>query len=352
MEGGQLDRWFLWFFSFPAAAAQQAGVVGRPLAAVEFRGVVVDVFLVDLVGQQDQVVPGTKEHDVADGLPGQDGPGGIPGIDQHEPDHVRSVVLRFPQGPLELCGVEVPLVFFVQKVPDLPAAQQIDRGAVDRILGRRDHDAARFVGDHRRQQVGDRRAGAVAQEDVLRIGRDLPAVPSLQKRHDVLPEGPRPLAVAVGPAPVPPEGGLDLPRPLDGVRRKQRHRGGVVDPGRVREVHQGRDLAGPREGLLADRLGVPDVGVDDLVEGPLPGLVAVAVVGVVAQLVGDLVGGDDDRPADGVFHPPKIGIDGIDGQFFLLVHRWWWWPWRQRGRWRARRRGGGADRRKHRGRCC
>lgn len=164
--------------------------------------------------------------------------------------------------------------------------------------------------------MGDGRTRPVAQKNEFGIGGNLGSVPVLQKGNYVVPKNPGALAVGVGPASVPPEAGLDVAGPLNGVRWKHGFGAGVVDPHRVREVHQGRDLPGPCQWLLSDRLGIPNVGVNNFVKAK------VVVVGIaIPEGLGNLVCGNHDGSPDGVFHLEEVGVDGFFREPFL-VRRW------------------------------
>ena len=161
--------------------------------------------------------------------------------------------------------------------------------------------------------MGDGRARPIAQKNEFGIGRNLASVSVLQKRNHVVPKDPGALAVGVGPATVSPEAGLDVAGPPNGVRWKHGFGAGVIDPHRIRKVHQGSDLPGPCQRLLSDRLGIPNVGVHDFVKTKVVALVGIAI----PEGLGNLVGGNHDGSPDGVFHLEEVGIDGFLRKPFL-----------------------------------
>ena len=69
---------------FDFIVLQHARVIGRSFATIEFRIILVDIFLVDFIGQENKIVFGAEFDNVLNGLSRQDLTSRISRIDKHE----------------------------------------------------------------------------------------------------------------------------------------------------------------------------------------------------------------------------------------------------------------------------
>ena len=142
------------------AERQAEHVVPGRLRRVVVHGVVEDDLLVDLVGEDHQLVaPGDVDEPLHD-LLAVDRAGGVVRVDDHQ-----GVGVLGDLG-LDVLEVGVPVVVLVAEVVHRGAAGQRDRAGPQRIVGRRHQNFVAIVNEcleHHRDQLGD----AVADVDVL-----------------------------------------------------------------------------------------------------------------------------------------------------------------------------------------
>jgi len=251
-------------------------------------------------------------------LSGQNLPSGITRINQHETIDDDAILLRFAQGSLQFGYIHVPSTFLIEKVTNLFAVKSVDGGAVDGILWYWNHNPAIIPRNQRSQNQINRGTRPISHKNQTRITTPLlQTIPPLNKPTNIVPKPHRPLAVRISPRPTPTQHRLHTPSSLDGIGRKQLGRQLVVDSHRGGKVGEGEDLSGPREGLLADRVGVADVGVRNV------GELFRAFGGVGGgEGGGDFIRGENDFAADGVFHVEDRLGDGGGGEAFARWEGW------------------------------
>ena len=171
----------------PAEGQAEHVVAGRG-GGVVVHGVVEEDLLVDLVGEDDELVAPGDVDEALDRLPGVDRAGGVVGVDDHQGVGVLGD-LR-----LDVGEVGVPAVLLVAPVVHRGAAGQRDRTGPQRVVGRGHQDLVAVVDErlqHHRDQLGD----AVADEDV--VDADVAQAVLLVVVRDRRPGGVDALGVAV-----------------------------------------------------------------------------------------------------------------------------------------------------------
>ena len=217
----------------------------------------VDVLLVHLVGEhREGVAAGEVEHHL-DVARVEHRAGGVARIDDGDGAHPDALRHRLGVGFLERLPRQAPLPLLVEEVGDLGPAEQRDGRRVERVLRDGDHHTvARPVHEEAQHRL-HALAGAVGQEDVLGVGGDPVAL--LDEVGHRLADEAVPLALGVGAQAV-----RALAEREEGGRtrvlgERRRRRSGE----QLGVFGQRQHLAQEGDGLLAERLGVADVAVDD-----------------------------------------------------------------------------------------
>src|SRR5690606_15032516 len=142
------------------AVEGQAQHVRRQRGGGDVLGVVVEDLVVDLVGEQDQVVLAGNLHQLLQALPGVHRAGGVVRVDQHQRPGVG--------GDLGADVVQVgePAGLLVAQVVHRIAAGQADRGGPQRVIGGGQQHLVAVV-QQRLHGHHDQLGHAVAQVDIL-----------------------------------------------------------------------------------------------------------------------------------------------------------------------------------------
>lgn len=253
---------------------------------------VVDVFLVHLVGNDDQTVLGRDVQQLADGLGGQDGPGGVAGVDDHQTSRLDACALGLGDDVFQVLSIHGPVFGLVQVVRQDGCVVEGQGRGVQRILWDWDQEACVGLGRQEREEIVDGGRGARGEVDFFRVG--LVAVSLADVICDNLSEMEHPLGVGVGTDGA--QVGHDDAGALQNVLREDCGRVGVVE--QVRVLQERQDLSVELERLLVQLLRVADVGVDDLGERDR--------VWVLVELLSQLLCACWDLAAHRV-----LGLDGV-----------------------------------------
>mmetsp|Transcript_3735 Transcript_3735/g.8219 ORF Transcript_3735/g.8219 Transcript_3735/m.8219 type:complete len:346 (+) Transcript_3735:3-1040(+) len=130
---------------------------------------VVHVFLVHLVRQQHQIMLLTEPHDLRHVLLRQHRACRVAWINHSECTWRDSIRTRVLHCPPELRHRERPVGILVEVVADLGAAEERERGGVERVLRDWDEHAVGFVADEQAEHGFDSFGRAVGEEQKLRV---------------------------------------------------------------------------------------------------------------------------------------------------------------------------------------
>ncbi|MND59908.1 hypothetical protein D3C80_511260 [compost metagenome] len=142
------------------AVEGQAEHVGREGGGADVHGVVVEDLVVDLVGEEHQVVLARQFHHAFQHFPGIHGAGGVVRVDDHHGLGVRGDL------GLDVFQVRPPVGLLVAQVVHGLAAGEADRGGPERVVRRRDQHFVAVV-EQRLHAHHDQLGHAVAEVDVL-----------------------------------------------------------------------------------------------------------------------------------------------------------------------------------------
>lgn len=250
----------------------------------------VDVGLVDLIGQDADLLLGAETDDILNVLAREALAGGVTGVDGGEGLDLETLLLGLVEGLLDLVHIEAPVVLLIEVVADHLATIDGDTGGVERILRNRDEDGVLGTVDEELEGILDGLGGTVGEEDLGVVS--LVTISLGDVVGDVLADllDTHGVTVGTGTTRV---GGDELLGSLDGIAVELLGAlGHELGPG-----GEGEDLTKEGHGLLLHALGVTDVAVEKLVEGEL-------LAGL--HLLLDLAGADDDLASDGV-----LGLDNL-----------------------------------------
>lgn len=93
-----------------------------------------DVGLVDLVGEDDEVILGGEGDDRLNVVVGEGGAGGVAGVNDGDGAHVGFFFLGLAQGRLDAADVRGPMVLLVEIVGDAFGVEEGEGGGVERVL--------------------------------------------------------------------------------------------------------------------------------------------------------------------------------------------------------------------------
>ena len=257
----------------------------------------VDVLLVHLIGQDRDVLAGADLADVLDVLTGEALARGVAGVHGGDGLHRQTLRASALDALLDVSGVQSPVLLLLQVVGLVLAAEDVDGGRVQRVLGNGDQDAVRRLVDQQLQGILNGLGGTVGQEDVLGVAREAIALGDVGGHivADLAHTG----GVGVGTRATG-VGNQQLLSSLDGIGVE--HLGVLLSD--LRPGGDAQHLSQEGNGLLLDGLGVADVAVQQRVEGELLALL---------QLLVDLHGANDDLTSHSVISGSDLLVDVVDG---------------------------------------
>ena len=257
----------------------------------------VDVLLVHLIGQDHDVLAGADLADVLDVLAGEALARGVAGVHGGDGLHRQTLRASALDALLDVSGVQSPVLLLLQVVGLVLAAEDVDGGRVQRVLGNGDQDAVRRLVNQQLQGILNGLGGTVRQEDVLGIAREAVALGDV--RGHILADLAHTGSVRVSTRTTG-VGSQQLLGSLDGIGLE--HLGVLLShlgPG-----GDAQHLSQEGDGLLLDGLRVTDVAVEEGVEGELLSLL---------HLLVDLHSANNDLTSHGVVSGSDLLVDVVDG---------------------------------------
>ena len=262
-----------------------------------------DVGLVDLIGEDDQLLLGGEVDHALDVRGAKGGTRGVTRVDDHNGADVSASRASLRQRGANGVHVGTPGPLFLEVVGDALSVEEGEGGSVQGVLGNRDeHASVGAIADDAQEGVHTGR-GTGAQEQVLRVGGV--AITLLDEVGNTLADDGGTLAVTVG-ADALNVGQKSLCAVENILLVPEGCAEGVGVLQQLRVLEKTEDLTEEGDGLLVQLLRVSDVGEDDAVEGQR--LVSLGESHAV------LLGLDGQLTTDGILGLLDLRVDVVDVQ--------------------------------------
>ena len=257
----------------------------------------VDVFLVDFISKNSNVLAGADLADVLNVGTGEALTGGVTGVDGSDGLHGETLGASALDGLLNISDIESPIVLLAQVVRLILTTEDVNGGGVERILRNGDEDTVGGLVNEELESILNSLRGTVGQENVLGVARI--TVTLLNVLGDIFADLGDTVGVGVSTRTTR-VSNEEFLSSLEGIRVEHlRVLLSNLGPGGDAE-----DFSQEGDGLLLNGLRVTDVAVKEVVEGELLALL---------HLVVDFNSAEDDFTSDGIISSSDVLVDVVDG---------------------------------------